>query len=64
MEIIEARVAQLTSEYNALVNQYNPLLETRKKIATITYKLDDYADYGTPLSTEDKTFLLSLGIDF
>lgn len=60
----ERIMAKLISELNPLIDQWNSLVNTRKKIVTITYKLDDYANYGTPLSAEDKTFLWSLGISF
>jgi len=64
MEIINARLAQLTPAYNSLVNQWNSLLATKNKITVVNYKLNDYADYGTLLSAEDRAFLLSLGISF
>lgn len=62
MTIIERRVAQLIPELNFLIDQWNSFLNMKEKIITLTYKLDDYANYGTPLSAEDRTFLLSLGI--
>jgi len=61
---VQARIAKVISELNPLIDQWNSLLSTGKKIVTITYKLDDYIDYGTPLSAEDRTFLWSLGISF
>lgn len=64
MTQIERRVAQLTPELNALINQWNSLLDKKQKITTLNYKLNDYYRYGTSLSAEDRTFLLSLGISF
>jgi len=64
MSIIEARIAQLIPEYNALINQWNSLLNTREKVVTLSYKVDDYFNYGTPFSATDRAFLLSLGISF
>lgn len=61
---MEAQIAKVISELNPLIDQWNSLFNTRKKIVAITYKLDDYAEYGTPLSAEDRTFLWSLGISF
>ena len=61
---VRAQTAKVISELNPLINQWNSLLDTRKKIVTISYKLDDYVNYGTPLSAEDRTFLWSLGISF
>ena len=61
---MEARIAKVISELNPLIDQWNSLLDTRNKIITISYKLDDYANYGIPLSAEDRTFLSSLGISF
>jgi len=64
MELIEARLAQLIPVYNSLVNQWNSFLGTKQKIAALTYRIDDYAKYGTLLSAEDRAFLSSLGISF
>ena len=64
MELIEARLAQLIPEYNYLIGQWNSLVNKKEKIVAISYKIDDYFDYGTPLSAEDRAFLSSLGINF
>jgi len=64
MPIIEGKVAQLIPELNALIGQWNSLLDIREKVVTLSYKIDDYFNYGTPLSAEDRTFLSSLGISF
>jgi glutamate synthase domain-containing protein 2 len=59
-----SRIAKVVSGLNPLIDQYNSLLDKRERIVIITYKIDDYANYGTILPAEDRAFLASLGITF
>ncbi len=64
MSQMEGRLSLLIPQLNSLINQWNSLLNKKNKIITITYKIDNYFNYGTPLSAEDRAFLWSLGISF
>lgn len=64
MSYINGKLSQLIPQLNSLIDQWNILIDEKEKISVITYKLDDYFNYGTPLPAEDRAFLASLGISF
>lgn len=59
---IDARLAQLIPEYNALVDKYNNAVAEKKRLVEIWYAVKDYRDSGTPVSAADKATLSSYGI--
>ena len=58
---VNAKIAKLTIEYNALVGPYNTKLEYYKKMLSMTYVIEDYRN-NIYISVSDRTFLGSLGI--
>jgi len=59
---IDAQVAKVMSAYNSLFNEYDALINTKEKLQTITFAVQDYRDYGTFISASDRSFLASIGI--
>ncbi|MCK5085016.1 MAG: hypothetical protein KAQ64_05175 [Candidatus Pacebacteria bacterium] len=59
---VNAKIAKLTIEYNALVGPYNTKLEYYKKMLSMTYVIEDYRN-NIYISVSDRTFLGSLGIN-
>ncbi|MCK5320925.1 hypothetical protein KAJ61_06085 [Candidatus Parcubacteria bacterium] len=62
MGIVNAQLIEPTAEYNALINEYNLLIETRSDLARLYNVVTDYAKNNTPISYSDKQILQELGI--
>lgn len=59
---VDAQVAKAMSEYDSLLSVYDGLISTKEKLQTITYEVQDYRDYGTPIPATSRSFLASFGI--
>lgn len=64
MSKIEGKSKPLYAQLDSLNDEYDSLIKLNREIATITYKLEDFINYGMLLSAKDRTFLFSLGINF
>lgn len=64
MPKITLLVEPLIAEYNELVKQWNTLLDGKDLITSLRKSVEDYYQNGTPLSSNDKVTLTSLGISF
>ncbi|MFA6896941.1 MAG: hypothetical protein WCQ96_01505 [Patescibacteria group bacterium] len=60
---IATRQTSSVSEYNAMAERYNYLLDKRERLAVIVKKIGDYMSYGTALPNIDRAYLILCGVD-